>query len=261
MNQWYNEGLIFKDFPLWKVTDDFINLIKTGTVGAFSGNFDEPYRTDYKILEDLRKNVPGADLVPLDIANNKEIYDKVGLRIFIPSFSKNQEAALKYLNWLCIPENYQFIQRGQEGVNHQMVNGVPQMLTRPANDPWFQNSAQNIDFTMPINGLETGNEEMNARVLAFSYGGYAPEVIVNAYQTSVRNGRAQVVVPGAVTTQDGIYGQVLIDKGDALIAQAITASPANFDRVWDTGLADWMASGGKAVMDERAAIAAKASLK
>jgi putative aldouronate transport system substrate-binding protein len=64
-----------------------------------------------------------------------------------------------------------------------------------------------------------------------------------------------VVVPGVVTTQDGVYGQVLNDKADALIAQAITARPADFDRVWDAGLADWMASGGQAVMDERAVIA------
>jgi putative aldouronate transport system substrate-binding protein len=255
MNQWYNEGLIYRDFPLLRVDADFINLLKSGVVGAYSGNWDEPYRTDYKVIEDLRKTVPGADFVPLDITNNKEIYDKVGLQIFVPAFSKNQEAALRYLNWLCIPENYQFLQRGREGVNHVMVNGVPQIQARPAGDQWFQNSSQNIDITMPMNGVEMGNDEMNARVLAFSYGGFAPEVIVNAYQTSVRNGRAQVVVPGVATTQDGIYGQVLADKADAVIAQAITARPADFDRVYDTGLADWMASGGKAVMDERAAIA------
>jgi len=255
MNQWYNEGLIFRDFPLWKVTEDFINLIKSGVVGAFGANWDEPYRTDNKIIEELRKTVPGADFVPLDITKNKEIYDKVGLQIFIPSFSKNQQAALKYLNWLCIPENYQFLQIGKEGVNHTMVNGVPQIQTRPANDPWFQNSSLNLDITMPMNGVELGSEEMNARVLALSYGGFAQDVIVNAYQTSVRNGRPEVVVPGAVYPQAGIYGQTLNDKTDALLSQAITARPADFDRIWDAGVADWMASGGKAVMDERAAIA------
>jgi putative aldouronate transport system substrate-binding protein len=255
MNQWYNEGLIFRDFPLWTVADDFINLIKSGVVGAFSGNWDEPYRTDYKILGDLRMNVPGADYVPLDITNNKEIYDKVGLQIFVPAFSRNQEAALRYLNWLTIPENYQFLQRGQEGTNHRMVNGVPEIIARPPNDPWFQNSSQNIDFTMPQNGIEMGNVDMNARVLALSYGGFAPEVIVNAYQTSTRNARAQVVVPGVVTTQDGLYNQTLADKADALLAQAITATTANFDRIWDAGITDWMQSGGQAVMDERAAIA------
>ena len=255
MNQWFSEGLIYRDFPVMRNADDILNIIKSGVVGAFSGNWDEPYRTDYKILEELRRNVPGADFVPLDITNNKEIYDKVGLQIFIPAFSKNRDAALKYLNWLSIPENFQFLQRGQEGVNHTLVDGIPRMMTRPAGDPWFQNSTQNIDITMPMNGLEMGSEELNARVLALSYGGYAPEIIVNAYQTSVRNGRASVVVPGVITTQDGIYGQIINDKADALIAQAITARPADFDRVWDTGLADWMSSGGQAVQDERAAIA------
>ena len=62
-------------------------------------------------------------------------------------------------------------------------------------------------------------------------------------------------MPGVATTQDGIYGQTLADKADAVIAQSITARPADFDRVWDAGVADWLSSGGQAVMDERADIA------
>ena len=254
MNRWYNEGLIFRDFPLSTVSGDLDNMIKSGIAGSFAGNWDAPYRTDNKILEDLRLNVPNADFVPLSFTNNKEIFDKPGLQIFIPAFSKNAEAALKYLNWLCIPENFQFLQRGTEGVNHRLVNGVPEIMPRPANDPWFQNSTQNIDFTMPMNGVEMGSDEMNARVLALSYGGFPPEVIVNAYQTSVRNGRAPVVVT-VPTSQDGIYGQTLSDKADQVYAQSITARPADFDRVWDAGVADWLSSGGRAVMEERETIA------
>lgn len=256
MNQWYNEGLIFRDFPLVpQGADDYWNTLKIGYVGSFSGNWDLPYRTDYKIIEDMRRNVPAGDFVPVNLGlNNKEIYDKVGLQMFIPAFSKNQEAALRYLNWLCIKENYTFLQIGQVGVNHQLVGGVPQLLTRPANDPWMQNSAQNIDFTMPINGIEMGSEELNARVIALTYGGFAPEVIVNAYQTSTRNGRAPVVVTNP-TSLGGVYGQTLSDKADALLAQAITARPADFDRIWDAGYRDWLQSGGQEVMNERISVA------
>jgi len=256
MNQWYNEGLIFRDFPLMVTTDDFYNQMKSGVVGAFAQNWDMPYRTDYKILEDLRKNVPGAEYIPVDCITSsdgvtrKDMMDKVGLQIFIPSFSKNYIAALRYLNWLAKPENYEFLQIGEEGINHQIVNGVPQTLARPAGDPWFQNSSNNIDITMPMNGIEMGSVELNARVLALGYGNTPPEVIVNAYEISTRNARAAAVYQ-ASTTKDGIYGQTLQDKADALLAQAITARIADFDRVWDNGFKDWLASGGQEVFDER----------
>jgi putative aldouronate transport system substrate-binding protein len=256
MNQWYNEGLIFRDFPLMVTADDFYNQIKSGFVGAFAQNWDLPYRTDYKIIEELRQNVPGADFIPIDCIQSsdgithKDMQDKAGLQIFIPSFSKNKEAALKYLNWLAKPENFHFLQVGQEGVNHQLVNGVPQTMGRPAGDPWFQNSVNNIDYTMPMNGIEMGDQEINARVMALGYGDTPPDVIVEAYAISTHNARAAAVYQ-ATTTKDGMYAQTLQDKADALLAQAITARPSAFDRIWDSGIRDWLISGGQEVLYER----------
>jgi putative aldouronate transport system substrate-binding protein len=45
--------------------------------------------------------------------------------------------------------------------------------------------------------------------------------------------------------------QTLIDKGNVMLAQAVTVSPADFDRVWEARLKDWLSSGGRAVIDER----------
>jgi putative aldouronate transport system substrate-binding protein len=259
MNAWFNEGLIYRDFALMTVSDDFWNLLKTGYVGAFSGNWDLPYRTDYNINVELARNVPGAEFVPVDAIQNsngvtvKDMMDKVGLQIFVPSASTAKaEAALRYLNWLCIAENFQFLQIGNAGVNHNMVNGVPQTIA--ATGAWIQNSGNNIDITMPMNGVERGSPELNARVLALSYGSIPADTIVNAYALSTRNARAPVVV-NMPTSQDGVYGAELRDKADALLSQAIVATPANFDRIWDAGVQDWMQSGAQAVIDERIAIA------
>ncbi|MDR0312178.1 MAG: extracellular solute-binding protein [Treponema sp.] len=258
MNQWYNEGLIYHDFPLMTVADDFFNLLKTGFVGAFSGNWDLPWRTDYMIAEQMAVNVRGAEFVPVDCIQSpngitsKDISDKPGLRIFVPAASSGKaEAALRYLNWLCLYENFHFLQVGNPGVNHNMVNGVPQIIA--ATGPWIQNSSQNIDLTMPMNGVEMMNFDLTSRVLALSYGNTPPEVIVNANNISIINGRAPVVYQAA-TTKDGLYNAVLSDKADDLIAQAVTARPADFDRIWDAGIRDWLQSGAQEVMDERAAL-------
>jgi putative aldouronate transport system substrate-binding protein len=249
MNKWYNEGLIFRDFPLMVTADDFYNQIKSGVVGAFCQNWDMPYRTDYRLLEDLRRNVPGADYIPIDVVQNKDMMDKVGLQIFIPSFSPNKDAALKYLNWLAKPENYQFLQIGNEGVNHQMVNGVPRTIATPPGNSWIQNSPNNIDYTMPINGVEMGSQSLNARVLSLSYGDIAPEVIVNAFEVSTRNARAAAVYQATTTVNQ--YNRDLQEKADDLLAQAITAKPADFNRIWDNGIRDWLRSGAQEVFDER----------
>jgi putative aldouronate transport system substrate-binding protein len=252
MNQWYNERLIYQDFPLMTTADDFYNQIKSGVVGAFCQNWDLPYRTDYNINVELARNVPGASFVPIDVAANKEIMDKVGLQIFIPAFSKNPIGALRYLNWLAKPENYQFLQVGEAGRNHEMANGVPRTLARPAGDPWFQNSSNNIDMTMPMNGVEMGSQELNSRVLALSYGNTPAADIVNAYAVATKNARAPAVYQA--TTRVNQYAQTLTDKSDALLAQSIRAPTANFDRIWDDGIRDWLASGGQEVINERTSL-------
>jgi len=250
MNTWYNEKLIYQDFPLMTVADDFNNQMKSGVVGAFCQNWDLPYRSDYKINEEIAKNVPGASFVPVDLGlNNKSMMDKTGLFIFIPSFSKNQTAALQYLNWLAKYENYHFLQVGTEGVNHVLENGVPRSTTRPAGDPWFQNSDKNIDMTMPLNGVEMGNQDLNAKVIALSYGGVPADDIVKAYNISVKDARAAVV--HQVTTTVNQYAQTLKDKADALLAQAIRCAPADFERIWDAGYKDWLNSGAQEVLNER----------
>jgi putative aldouronate transport system substrate-binding protein len=251
MNKWYNNRLIYHDFPLMYTADDLYNQMKSGVVGSFCQNWDLPYRQDYKINEELAVNVPGASFVPVDLnLRNKDMMDKVGLQIFIPIYSKNQEGALKYLNWLAKPENYEFLQVGRAGVNHQMEGGIPRIIGRPANDPWFQNSPQNIDYTMPINGVELGSVEGNARVLALSYGNTPADAIVSAYSISLRNARAPAVYQATTTINQ--YSNDLREKADVILAQSITASPTDFNRVWDNGMKDWRNSGAQEVYNERA---------
>jgi putative aldouronate transport system substrate-binding protein len=252
MNTWYNEKLIYQDFPLLTVAEDLGNLIKSGVVGAYAGNWDAIFRTDDKINSELARNVPGASFIAIDInLANKSMMDKTGLYMFIPSYSKSQKEALQYLNWLSKFENFNYLQIGEPSRNHTMVNGVPQIIA--STDPkWIQNSTQNIDITMPLNGVWLGSDEQNARVLALSYEGTPAETIVSAYNISVKDARAAIVHGGVIKVNQ--YTQVLQDKADALLAQAIRATPAQFDNIWDQGYRDWLASGAQEVINERTSL-------
>jgi len=253
MNKWYNERLLYQDFPLMTVTDDFYNQIKSGVVGSFLQNWDLPYRTDYNINAELARNVPNASFIPIDIGlRNRQTFDKPGLRMYIPSFSKNQEAALKYLNWLSKYENYHYLQVGEAGRNHTLVNGVPRTDPRPAGDPWFMNSSNNVDITMPLNGVLMETMEQSIRVLALSYGTTPADTIVNAYNTSIKNARAPVVTQ--YTPQVNQYTNTLADKSKAMLAQSIRAPTAQFDSVYDAAYRDWLASGAQEVINERSTL-------
>jgi putative aldouronate transport system substrate-binding protein len=52
---------------------------------------------------------------------------------------------------------------------------------------------------------------------------------------------------------EGEVGDTLSAKRDQIYDQAMSASPADFDKVWDDGIADYLTSGGQDIIDERTA--------
>ena len=124
--------------------------------------------------------------------------------------------------------------------------------TLPATGDWIMNSPLNIDYTITINGLELGDEDLTIGSIALGYPGVDAEVISNAYQMSINDGLInRNVNVGEITAEAGM-GPPLSEKRDVLLSQAVVADPANFDSVYDSGMEDYLNSGGQAIIDERA---------
>jgi putative aldouronate transport system substrate-binding protein len=255
LNRMYHAGLVDRDFPLYKGDDDMFNIVKTGVVGSICHNWDHIYRESVGALSDLQKNVPGANLIPIDCMTNSEgvtkkiSYDAAGLNFFIPASAKNPDAAMRYVNWLARFENYNFLQIGPEGTTYDIVDGVPKI--KSATGLWIQNSAQNIDYTIIMNGLDLGDPELTARALANGYP-WPADVITNAYNIAMTNAAPGPVVPVSLSAAGPVM-QTLVDKSGNLAAASITAKSTDFDKVWDVGIADLFTSGAQAVIEERAA--------
>ncbi|MCL2879812.1 MAG: extracellular solute-binding protein, partial [Treponema sp.] len=256
LNKMYNTGLVDKDFPLYLSDDILNNLVKSGVVGSLAGNWDQIYRENVSLMKDLQKNVPGALYVPVDcfpssdgITHKRGAPLAGGLTIFIPRSSKNPEAAMRYVNWLAREENCHFLQFGNEGINYQTVNGVPKIIS--ATGGWIQNSAGNMDYTPFINGYAMETPELTLQVLANSYP-WPPEDIIEAYRISSLNAEPPPAVR-ATLYASGPLTQTLVDKSSVFYVKSIVASPENFDRVWDEGVKDWLASGAQTIIDERRA--------
>jgi putative aldouronate transport system substrate-binding protein len=256
LNRMYNAGLVDRDFPLYNNEDTYKNLLKSGVVGSFIHNWDQIFRESEAIFTDLRKNVPEGNWVPVDCmtssdgVSRKISYDAAGVYFFIPASAKESDGAMRYLNWLSKYENYHFVQTGPEGIVHTMEDGIPK-LNPSAGEGWIQNSSQNIDYTLMMNGLFLSTEEESIRAIASGYP-WPSDVVFEAYNIAMSDAKpGPVITTSSPLVTAGPLTQTMMDKSIVIFVESNTAPSANFDRVFDAGIADWLASGAQAILDER----------
>lgn len=260
LNKWYNDGLILQDFSLYASGDAAeYDLIKAGYVGAFEANWDEPYRNAEQSIHYMLQQARGEEAVFIAIdpfKNDAGITKKVNYSsndrwIFFPNTNTEPLASLLYLNWMAKFENRFFLQTGVEGINYEYTEDGTLKAIAPEAGRYKMSSSNNIDTTMIVNGLDLGDIDKTAASMALGYAYVAPEFIKSAFATALTNGVSYGNINlGSVVAAEGIT-QVLTDKRNVVLNVAINASVEDFDAVWDAGLADYMSSGGQAILDER----------
>lgn len=262
LNKWYNDGLMWKDFALYgsgDTTED--DMMKAGYVGSFMHNWDYPFRNgEDSINSNLKRNVgEDAKFVAIDPFTNSEgkhpkyLYSSAGDRkIFFPTTNDEPLASLLYLDFISSNEVIKYLQAGDEGVTHQVLdNGAIQILN--ATGDAIQNSGKNIDYTITCNGTWFGDEETAKLSLAYGYAGQDPELVLKASEYALTDGISpKNVNVGTISAEAGV-GDTLSSKRDQAYDNAVVAPVDQFDSVWDSYLADYLSAGGQAIMDERAA--------
>ena len=180
----------------------------------------------------------------------KFLADSIDRKVFFPATNDEPVASMLYLDFISSPEVVKYLQIGDEGVNHTITeDGAVQTLTAVAPD--IMNSGMNIDYTITINGLELFDEELTNKSKALNYAEVEPEYVINALTCSTNEGRtAKHYNVGNIAAEEGV-GTSLTEKRDAFLCQAIVASEADFDSIYDAGMADYLSSGGQAIIDER----------
>lgn len=261
LNKWYNDGLLWNNFALYgsgDTTED--DNMKAGYVGAFTHNWDYPFRngTD-SINANLTRNVgPDAKFVAIDPftasdgSHTKYVSSTAGDRkIFFPLTNDEPLACLLYLDWISTPENIKYLQIGEEGVTHNVLEGGA-IQTIAATGDAIQNSGMNIDYTITCNGLNLGDEELTRLSKAYGYAEIDPELVAQADIYAQVDARpAKNVNVGAIEAEAGV-GDTLSSKRDQVYDQAVVAPVDKFDEVWDEFYNDYLASGAQDIMDERA---------
>ena len=261
LNKWYNEGLVWKDFPLYPAgdkTED--NLMKAGYVGAFIHNWDYPYRDGDEGIHANLKRLVGPDAAYIAVepfANDAGVYKKflsgpVDRKIFFPATNKEPIASLLYVNWISKLENRVFLQFGEEGVTHEKLPDGS-LKTIAATGEKIMNSPANIDYTITSNGLDLGDPDKTVKSIANGYAGVDAKYIEIANRITTHDGRVgKNANVGEIKAEEG-QGQALKDKRDTFLDKAVVAPVDQFDSVYDSGMKDYLATGGQAIIDERTA--------
>ncbi|HHX62874.1 MAG TPA: hypothetical protein GX707_19510 [Epulopiscium sp.] len=149
-------------------------------------------------------------------------------------------------------ENRKFLQIGEDGIAHEVTaDGAIKKLS--ASGDAIMNSQENIDYTITINGLDLGDEELNIKSRALAYIGIDVDTIKQAYEYSIKD---NVIIGnynlGDIATESGM-GPALADKRNAILTQSVVTDKSKFDQVFDSGFKDYLNSGGQAIIDERTA--------
>ncbi|MCM3628705.1 extracellular solute-binding protein [Paenibacillus glycanilyticus] len=254
LNKLYSEKLISPDFALDKTAKQADADVTNGKVGFYGANWDYPLTA--KMREPLKQNAPDANYVPIDVFKNaegkyiKETYNENGLFSFIPKSSKHAELAMKYLNWMADPEVLFFLQFGEEGVNHTMVDGIPQGIAQTGEN--MQMSNLNLDYTLIVNGAELGDTEKNVKTYAAALATGDKDyekMAIDSYRINTTDGYTGFYygVPNEASIK---YGKTLGDMNKQMMDRLIVAKPAEFDALYDKLVKEYMDAGGKAVQEE-----------
>ncbi|MDR1530854.1 MAG: extracellular solute-binding protein [Clostridiales bacterium] len=260
LNEWYNEGLIWKDFALYGSGDTTEeNMMKAGYIGAYSHNIDNAYRNGEDSIDaNLKRNIgPEAGFIAVDPFPNdvgkykKYVSPPIDRKVFFPATNEEPVASLLYLDWISSYDNRIFLQYGEEGVTHE-TQADGSFKTIAASGDKIMNSPNNIDYVMTLNGHKLKDQALTFKTLAQGYAGVDSRYIELAYEVALTD-----IVPGisvnvgVIEAENGIDTS-LAKKRDTFLNQSIVASTADFDRVYDEGMSDYLASGGQAIIDERA---------
>ncbi|MCR5461277.1 MAG: extracellular solute-binding protein [Acetatifactor sp.] len=259
LNKWYNMGLMWNDFAQYgsgDTTED--DMMKAGFVGAFTHNWDYPFRNgDDSINANLKRNV-GSDarFVAIDPFEDKNgthtkfVSGPIDRKVFFPATNQEPLASMLYLDWISDPEHIQYLQIGEEGVTHvKTADGAIQ--TQAATGNAIMNSGMNIDYTITVNGLKLTSEDLTNKSRALNYPGIPAEDVIKAHtlaNTDLRVGKNVNV--GVISAEEGV-GDTLSSKRDIAYDKAVVASTADFDKVWDEELKNYLSAGGQAIIDER----------
>lgn len=259
LNKLFNEGLISPQFALDKAetASQYNKDISQGKAGFFTNNFDQAYRPSPGLATELKKNVPDAQLVPVDPFTNyegkhvKPQYAPNGFYIFVPASSKHATEAIKYLDWMTDKEVMKFLQNGVKGDQYtDEKNGIP--VNFKTNDQLSDDKKfHNNDLCLIANGKEYGDDKKNIEAASLGYTGFEAQ-FTEGFNIAMKDSYIGAAFTKPIDAQTK-YNKTLTDKGAEIFVKSISCKPSDFEKTYDSLVQEYLKIGGQEVINERKA--------
>ena len=266
LNKWYNMGLLWNDFALYSGdTTTLDDMLKAGYVGAYTQNYDLVFRNgeegiNYTLSQIVSPDAKFVAIDPFEDSNGKHtkyLYSAVGSdrKIFFPATNKEPLACMLYLDFISDAANVEYLQIGDEGVTHtKNAEGVVFVQSPDeAHASAKPNSGYNIDLTMTTNGLRLASDELTIKSMAYGYANVDPEDVVTAINVALNDAKYPTAIDLGIIDAETTIGDALTSYQRAGFDKSVSCSEADFDSVWESCMADYLAAGGQEIIDERLA--------
>ncbi len=254
MNQMYNEGLISKNFALDTDDKQFQRDIVSGNAGSYCDNlFNGWGPSDPESWQSLlAKNIPGAKFEFVNPFTNK--YDGVARNpldnpvltyVMVPSFSKSADAAVKYLDYVSVPDNLVTIQYGEKDVSY-IVDPVlgPMLKDDDALKAWgHMLGGRELVMLKRLPDAKWARIQRSGAKTA-DEAAYAEKI----HQAIEENGYERF--PGVLAESD-VKSQMenLRTPWQQFVSDLIMAKPGQFDAAWTKGTKELEANGSLTVVE------------
>ena len=104
---------------------------------------------------------------------------------------------------------------------------------------------------MTTNGLRLSSDELTIKSMAYGYANVDPQDVVNAINVSLNDAKYPTSIDLGTIDAETTIGDTLTSYQRQTFDKAVAATVENFDSVWDSGMADYLAAGGQDIIDER----------
>ena len=258
LNKMYNEGLMSAEFPLDTEGKILESDFSKGYVGSYIQNYDMPLRSaSPAYIPAMKAKNPKFEFIPIDPFKDKDgvttkkVYSQEGLRIIVPKTgAKRVNEAIRYLNWMTNKDVIFFLQYGEEGIGYEMKDGLPVKKDIKSGDKQF-NSGYNIDYTLIINGIDSGDQQKNIKINSLAYGSAGlADLYIQSYNLAIKNGYVEPTV-STPSEMQAKYAISIRDKGREVYAKTITCKPSDFEATWNRMIDEFMKAGAEQVLKER----------
>ena len=254
LNQWYNDGLITKDFPTDTAEDVFMAAISNGSVGFL---LDDPYHP-HASFEILNNAVGHETFVPVqcfdlpDGSYRTPFEYRYAMFVLIPS-SANEEkvaACMKYLNWMADPEVALNIRYTPE---HKVDDlGVAVEPTEAEkNEKGYPGTCDDLCI-MNLNFEWANDPEILAQT---SFNNQATEWAslewYQDFQTVKEIGKFRFPVYSYITEDEQTYGTDVKTRMVEFVYRCIVAPADQFDATYESGYNELVNAGLQKILDGR----------